>query len=316
MSPTVPPISVITKSTAWRLGDDQDPLLDLVGDVRDHLDGGAEVVAAALAADDRVVDGAGGDVGGARGVVVGEALVVAEIEIGLGAVLGDEHLAVLERAHRPRVDVDVGVELLDLDPEAAGDQQAADRGRGDPLAQRGDDAAGDEDEARFARLHRFRSPRLTLPSESIQRSGGIESIVFEIDRNSPKIVSADDQRERDPAPRVAERDQHRHPGERPDEVRAGVAEHRPLAQGERTATTATGPMNSPSSSSGSTVQAPRQRPASSSDERLLDPARPQVEQVEEVGGQQQQREVGDVVDALAAEARGRVGGQRAAPRPP
>ena len=102
------------------LGDDQDPLLDLVGDVRDHLDGGAEVVAAALAADHRVVDRAGGDVRGARGVRVGEALVVAEVEVGLGAVLGDEDLAVLERAHRARVDVDVRVELLQLDPEARG----------------------------------------------------------------------------------------------------------------------------------------------------------------------------------------------------
>ena len=142
------------------LGDDQDPLLDLVGDVRDHLDGGAEVVAAALAADHRVVDRAGGDVRGPRGVLVGEALVVAEVEVGLGAVLGDEDLAVLERAHRPRVDVDVGIELLELDPEAAADQQAADRGRGDPLAERGDDAAGDEDEACLARLHRVDSSRL------------------------------------------------------------------------------------------------------------------------------------------------------------
>ncbi len=118
-----------------RLGDDQDPLLDLVGDVRDHLHRGAEVVAAPLAADDRVVDGARGDVGRPRGVLVGEALVVAQVEVGLGAVLGDEHLAVLERAHRPRVDVDVGVELLQLHPEAAADQQAADRRRSDPLAQ-------------------------------------------------------------------------------------------------------------------------------------------------------------------------------------
>ena len=105
------------------LGDDQDPVLDLVGDVRDHLDGRAEVVAPALAPDDRVVDAAGGEVGRPRGVLVGEALVVAEVEIGLGAVLGDEHLAVLERAHRPRVDVDVGIELLQLDAEAAGDQK-------------------------------------------------------------------------------------------------------------------------------------------------------------------------------------------------
>ena len=38
------------------LGHELDPVLDLVGDVRDHLDGAAQVVAAALAPDDRVVD--------------------------------------------------------------------------------------------------------------------------------------------------------------------------------------------------------------------------------------------------------------------
>ena len=35
---------------------------------------------------------------GARRVLVDEALVVAEVEVGLGAVLRDEHLAVLVRA--------------------------------------------------------------------------------------------------------------------------------------------------------------------------------------------------------------------------
>ena len=39
-----------------------DPLLDLVGDVGDDLDGGAEVVAAPLLGDDLAVDLAGGDV--------------------------------------------------------------------------------------------------------------------------------------------------------------------------------------------------------------------------------------------------------------
>ena len=118
-----------------RLGHQAHPLLDLVYDVGHDLDGRAEVVAAALAADHRVVDGAGGHVGGARGVGVGEALVVAEVEVGLGAVLGDEDLAVLVGRHRARVDVDVGVELLELDPQATRDEQAADRGRGDPLAE-------------------------------------------------------------------------------------------------------------------------------------------------------------------------------------
>ena len=43
---------------------------------------------------------------------VDEALVVPEVEVGLAAVVGDEHLAVLEGVHRARVDVDVRVELI------------------------------------------------------------------------------------------------------------------------------------------------------------------------------------------------------------
>ena len=79
-----------------------DPRLDLVGDVRDDLHGVAEVLAAALLGDDRRVDLAGGDVGEPAQVAVEEALVVAEVEVGLGAVVGDEDLAVLERVHRAR----------------------------------------------------------------------------------------------------------------------------------------------------------------------------------------------------------------------
>ena len=88
-----------------------DAALDLVGDVRDHLHGAAEVVAAALLADHALVDLAGGDelLRGQAGA--DEALVVAEVQVGFGAVVGDVHLAVLERAHRARIDVDVRVEL-------------------------------------------------------------------------------------------------------------------------------------------------------------------------------------------------------------
>jgi hypothetical protein len=111
-----------------RLGDQADALLDLVGDVRDDLDGAAEVVAAALAADHRVVDAAGGDVRRARRVRVRVALVVAEVEIGLGPVLGHEDLAVLIGRHRAGIDVDVRVELLQADGESAGHEEAADRG--------------------------------------------------------------------------------------------------------------------------------------------------------------------------------------------
>ena len=62
-----------------------------------------------------------------RQVLVDEPLVVAEVEVGLAAVVGDEHLAVLERVHRARVDVDVRIELLHRDPQAAELEQPAER---------------------------------------------------------------------------------------------------------------------------------------------------------------------------------------------
>ena len=128
-----------------RLGRALDPRLDLVRDVRDHLHRGAEELALPLLAQHRLPDRAGAVARVPRHVLVDEALVVADVEVGLGAVLGDEDLAVLERAHRARVDVQVRVELLRLHPQAARLQQPAERGGDDPLPERGDDAARDED---------------------------------------------------------------------------------------------------------------------------------------------------------------------------
>ncbi len=84
------------------------------------LHGAAEIVAAALLLDHAFVDLAGGEVVALRHLGVQEALVVAEIEVGLGAVLGDEDFAVLERAHGPRIHVEVGIQLDHRDFEAAG----------------------------------------------------------------------------------------------------------------------------------------------------------------------------------------------------
>lgn len=113
--------------------------LDLVGDVRDDLHGVSEVLAAALARDDLRVDLAGRHVGGLRQVDVEEPLVVADVEVGLGAVVGHEDLAVLERVHRARVDVQVRVELLHHDTQAASGEEVAQAGRRESLAQRRND---------------------------------------------------------------------------------------------------------------------------------------------------------------------------------
>ncbi len=128
------------------------PLLDLVGDVRDHLDGVAEVLAAPLLGDDRAVDLTGRHVVATGEVLVQEALVVTDVEVGLGAVVGDEDLAVLERVHRAGIDVEVRVELLHRDAQTARLEQPAQRAGGQPLAERGGDSTGDEQVAGTAGL--------------------------------------------------------------------------------------------------------------------------------------------------------------------
>ena len=110
--------------------------LDRVGDVRDDLDGGAEIVAAPLAGDDVAVDPAGGDVVALAGGDAGEALVMAEVEVGLGAVVGDVDLAMLVGRHRPRIDVQIGIELADADLVAARLQERPEGGGQQTLAER------------------------------------------------------------------------------------------------------------------------------------------------------------------------------------
>ena len=60
---------------------------------------------------------------------------MAEVEVGFGAVVGDVDLAVLVRAHRPGIDVDVRVELLQRDLVAVALEQRANRGGRQALAQ-------------------------------------------------------------------------------------------------------------------------------------------------------------------------------------
>ena len=94
--------------------------LDLIGDVRDDLNGVAEVLPSPLLCDDGGVNLSGGGVGLAGEVHVEESLVVPDVEVSLGAIVSDEDLAVLEGVHRARIDVDVGVQLLHDNADAAG----------------------------------------------------------------------------------------------------------------------------------------------------------------------------------------------------
>jgi hypothetical protein len=95
----------------------------------------AQKIAAPLLADQRLVDLPGGGVVLPSEAHVGETLVVPQIEIGLRPVVEDEDLAVLERAHGARVDVQVRIELLERHLQTAALEKQPQRCGRDPLAE-------------------------------------------------------------------------------------------------------------------------------------------------------------------------------------
>ncbi len=110
--------------------------LDFVGDVRNHLHRFAQIIAAPLAMDDLLVDAAGGEIIALRQLGVREALVVAQIEIGLGAIVGDENFAVLKRAHGTRIHVQIRIELLQRHAQSAAFEQTPDGRRRNAFSER------------------------------------------------------------------------------------------------------------------------------------------------------------------------------------
>ena len=107
--------------------------LDLIRHMRDHLHRLAQIIAAPLLGDDLFVDPAGGQVVIARELRMREALIVPKIEVRLRAVIGHEHLSVLKRRHRPRIHVQIRIELLQVDLQPPRLQQAPDRRGSKPL---------------------------------------------------------------------------------------------------------------------------------------------------------------------------------------
>ena len=100
--------------------------LDFVGNVGNHLDGLAQIVAPTFLVDDALVDASRGEVVVAGGLYARKAFVMPQVQVSFLSVVGHIAFAVLVRVQRTRVDVDIRVELLDGNVVAACLQQLAD----------------------------------------------------------------------------------------------------------------------------------------------------------------------------------------------
>ena len=150
--------------------------LDLVGDMRNHLHRRAQIFSPTLFRDDVEVDPTSGDVVRLRQGAIDEALVVTEIEVRFRAVIGDEHLAMLERRHGTRIDVEIRVEFEHRDPQSALDEQSSEGRRGDSLAERRNHPAGDEHVfrgLRSRRIHQWRSSKSFQSAFARDRSAAV-----------------------------------------------------------------------------------------------------------------------------------------------
>ena len=110
-----------------------DSALDFIGDMRNHLNRFAQIVAMSFLVNDRFVNSPRSHGISACGADAREAFVVTQVEIGFHPVHGDVTFAVLVWIERSRVNVDVGVELLDGNGVAAGLEQLSDAGRNNAL---------------------------------------------------------------------------------------------------------------------------------------------------------------------------------------
>ena len=126
-----------------------DLVLDLVGDVRDDLNRAPQVISAPFLGNNREIDLTGGKVALLGKHRAGIALVMPKVQIGLSAVIGNEHLAMLKRRHGTGINVNVRVKFLHCDTQSARLQQSAQRSGRQTLADRGNNAAGNKDKFGF-----------------------------------------------------------------------------------------------------------------------------------------------------------------------
>ena len=130
-----------------------DAPLDLVGDMGNYLYRSPQVVAATLIGNHGFIDLPGGAIVLPTHRRRDIALVMSQVEIGFRAVVGDKDLAMLVRAHRPRIDVDIRIHLEQGNLQTPALQERSDGGGGQAFAQGGYHPSGHEDEFSFHSCH-------------------------------------------------------------------------------------------------------------------------------------------------------------------
>ncbi len=118
------------------VGQIENPLFYLVGDMRDDLNRPAQIITPSFLGNHSVIDLSRCKVISLPHYGMGIAFVMPEIEVGFSPVIRDKNLTVLERIHRSRINIDVGIEFEHVDSQAPAFHKSGDRCRGKTFPQR------------------------------------------------------------------------------------------------------------------------------------------------------------------------------------
>jgi len=108
------------------LANQRDAPFNFIGDVGNDLNRAAQIVTAPFPVQNFLIDLAGSDRAIVRQAQVAKAFVMPQVQVSLGAVVQNEDFPVLVRAKRSRVDVQIGVQLLNGNVETARLQEPPD----------------------------------------------------------------------------------------------------------------------------------------------------------------------------------------------
>ena len=118
--------------------------LNLVGDMRNHLNGSSAVISMSFLIDDGPVHLSGGDVGIVIQILVDKTLIVSKIQIRFRSVVRYKHLPVLNRIHRAGIHIQIRIKLLHGDMIASRLQKSSERSRCNSLSKSGNNASADK----------------------------------------------------------------------------------------------------------------------------------------------------------------------------
>ncbi len=112
-----------------------DPVLDLIGDVGNHLDSAPAVIPMAFLVQHGPVDLSRGHIGIGIQALIDKPLVMSQIQVCLRAIICNEHLPMLNRIHGTGIHIDIGIELLHGNVVSPGFQQPPQGCRRDSFSQ-------------------------------------------------------------------------------------------------------------------------------------------------------------------------------------